>query len=252
MNPGQHGEMPEEAGRLIGFALQPKLPPAKDPEYARLVARYRTDVHFRDLVDGFTRGLGLMVTHADELGFYLGVVGDSPLAYGLSDLKRERSLSDATGIKRGLYAIVALGIAAYFYPQAQVLMTPQHRSGTALDIDHLIRATCKELEDRSTQKDYPPEDEPAWKTYLREKETSQTKDGRAGQQGTVIEIRRMLEAFSELGLVKRTDGGRSALGEYQPLERFRQQIARLAGHELFEALKQVRQKELAFGPQEVF
>jgi hypothetical protein len=238
-------DTPHLAGRLISFGMQARVLPRADDEYRELLARYRTDPRFQQAVDQFASGLGLRVTNDSQLGFYLAATADSPFAYTLSDFRRERGMSDASGaVARGLYGLVVVGIAAYFYPLPQHLSEESHPTATATQIDAFIRAACEELRARLGDEDpeqHSAEREPAWRAYLRQKETSRGSDGRRGQQGTLLAVEKMLELFVERQLISRmNESSDEASVRYQPLERFRHQVARFAGEELFEALGQIR------------
>ena len=239
------GDLPHRAGRLVSYGLRPKLNPATDDEYRELVALYRGDDRFRQLVDGILAGLGLRATYADKLGFYLAAEVESPFAYNVSDFRRERGTSDVTGVRmRGLYAIAAVGIAAYFYPQVQHLADEYHRPATSAQIEGFVRAACENLRARLGDEDPEQQsldDEPAWKVVLRQKEVTPGVDGRRGQQGTKDIVEKLLEVLAEQQLVRRQSDGRGGT-RYQPLERFRLQVANFAGDELYEALSQHRQR----------
>ena len=88
-----------DAGRLVAFALQPKVRPAREPEYEALLRQYRLRGDFRALVDAVAEGMGLRVLHAGDLGMVLAVEGDGPFALRLSDYSRtsRRRSGCATG-----------------------------------------------------------------------------------------------------------------------------------------------------------
>ncbi len=238
-------ELAELAGRVLAFGRSPKALPTGEEEYRDLVARYRSDPRFQQVVDRFASGLGLRVTHASQLGLYLAAASDSPFAYTLSDFRQERGLSDVTGaLMRGLYGLVTVGIAAYFYPLAQHLAEERHPAATATQIDEFIRAACEELRARYGDEDPElgaAEQEPAWRVYLRHKETSRASDGRRGRQGTLVAVEKTLDLLVEHQLARRLAESREgAAVRYQPLERFRHQVVGFAGDELFEALSRSR------------
>ncbi len=158
---------------------------------------------------------------------------------------RERGLSDVTGaLTRGLYGLVTVGIAAYFYPLAQHLAEERHPAASASQIDEFIRGAGEELRARLGDEDPElgtAEQEPAWRVYLRHKETSRATDGRRGRQGTLLAVEKVLDMLAEHQLVRRLSEGREDVAaRYQPLERFRLQVAAFAGDELFEALSRSR------------
>ncbi len=234
----EYDERASDAGQLLSFGLQPRLYPGKDPDYDALLARYCSDSRFRRLVDDTAMGLGLEViyaSHGEEgTGFYLRSLSTSPFAYTLSHFRPEGRMSETTTVKaRGLAGLILVGIAAYFYPRAQSLAHEKHPTASAKNIDTFIRGLCEEL--RTQLESEPPSGEegpePAWKSYLREKEISQRSDGRRGQQGTIPLLEKMLEYLCGQGLmvkVHEKEQGTARPPHYQPLERFRQHILRSA------------------------
>jgi hypothetical protein len=232
------------AGRLIAYGLRPRAYPGPIPEYGGLVARYRTDLDFQRTVDAIAEGLGLTVLDATQLGFYLGTTPESRFAFTLADFRRERGAS--TFEDRVQHGLALAAIAAYFYPQAPDLAEERHREARVSQVERFLRNACEEL--RNAQGDADPrtdqpEFERAWRLYVRQKETTSTADGRRAQRGTLSVIARTFELLAEAGLVRRTRD--EADPAYQPLERFRLQVAGLAGKEAYEALARVRGGEAA-------
>jgi hypothetical protein len=227
-----------QAGRLIAFGLRPRAYPGAIPEYRVLVARYRTDHDFQRTVDAVAEGLGLTVLDATQLGFYLGATPESRFAYSLADFRRERGAS--TFDDRVQHGLALAAIAAYFYPQATDLAQETHREARVSQVERFLRSACEEL--RKTWGDADPrvdqpEFERAWRLYVRQKETASTADGRRAQRGTLSVIARTFELLAEAGLVRRARD--DADPAYQPLERFRLQVAGLAGKEAYEALADI-------------
>ncbi|MBI2954831.1 MAG: hypothetical protein HYY30_10995 [Chloroflexi bacterium] len=238
-------ETAEKASRLIAFGLRPKLRPAIDEEYGKLVSLYRADSHFRHITDAMAAGLRLRVIAADQSGLYLAAEDDSAFAYTLADFRRERGLSEVAGTaQRGLYGLIVVGIAAYYYPRAQHLVDERHPSASAADIDSFIRGVCDELRTRLGNQDptfCTLDNEPAWWYYLRQRETSSGSDGRRGQRGTCPAVEKTLEVFAEYDLVQKVHTSQGL--RYQAMERFRLQVARFAGNLLFDVLSDMRQRD---------
>src|SRR2546421_3455818 len=78
------------AGQLIQFGLRPRLFPGHDREYRDLLARYRMELEFQEVVDAVAEGLGLTVASATQLGFFLAAQPGSVFAYSLSTFRRDR------------------------------------------------------------------------------------------------------------------------------------------------------------------
>ena len=54
-------ELAEKSGRLIRFALLPRLLPSGDPDYLALVREFLSNPGFQDMTSALARGLGLRV-----------------------------------------------------------------------------------------------------------------------------------------------------------------------------------------------
>ena len=57
-------DIAEKGGRLIRFALLPRLLPSGDPEYLGLVREFLSNPNFQDMTSAVARGLGLRVLFA--------------------------------------------------------------------------------------------------------------------------------------------------------------------------------------------
>jgi hypothetical protein len=229
------------AGQLIQFGLRPKLFPGQDREYRDLLARYRMELEFQEVVDAVAEGLGLTVASATELGFFLAAQPGSVFAYTLSTFRRDRGTSSGYD-DRLLHGLAMVAIVAYYYPTGQDLEHESHRPATPRDVDRYLRAACEQLSRTSADLDVPAEQselEQAWHLYLRQKEAVETPDGRRAQRGTLAVIDRCLDMLENQGLVRRArDAGDNS--SFVPMERLRLMVGTVAGHHAFEQLRRIR------------
>jgi hypothetical protein len=236
-------ELLRAAGQLIQYGLRPRLFPGQDRQYRELLARYRMELEFREVVDAVADGLGLGVAAAPELGLFLAAQPGSVFAYTLSSFRRDRGTS-ASYDDRLLHGLGMVAIVAYYYPSGRDLEYERHPPATPRDVDHFLRAACEQLRDASDDADVRvdrSEFEQAWHLYLRQKEAVETPDGRRAQRGTLAVLDRCFQMLESQGLVRRV----REVGEnppYVPMERLRLMVGAVAGNHAFEQLKRIRRE----------
>lgn len=136
-----------QAARLVGLALRIKLDTSRDDEYRVLASRYEASGAFRRLVEEIAVGLGLTVTgmlgDAERGKLVVRPSGpDSPFAALAADF------SDASrGVKRGVFALIYVAIAAAFWRSAADLKTAvDHEMRlTPANVAALLRQLCDRL-----------------------------------------------------------------------------------------------------------
>lgn len=229
------------AGQLIQFGLRPRLFPGQDREYRDLLARYRMELEFQEVVDAIAEGLGLSVASATELGFFLAAQPGSVFAYTLSTFRRDRGTSSGYE-DRLLHGLGMVAIVAYYYPTGRDLEHESHRPATPRDVDRYLRGACEQLSRKAADVDVPADQsefEQAWHLYLRQKEAVETPDGRRAQRGTLAAIDRCFEMLENQGLVRRVrEAGDNQ--PFVPMERLRLMVGTVAGHHAFEQLRRLR------------
>jgi len=110
-------DIAEKGGRLIRFALLPRLLPSGDSEYLGLIREFLSDSNFQDMTGALARGLGLRVLSASvQSGLVLGTMTDSPFQLHREDYHSRMSASD-----RIVQGLIHLGIAAWCFPRAEDL-----------------------------------------------------------------------------------------------------------------------------------
>ncbi|MGC1478884.1 MAG: hypothetical protein WA771_00145, partial [Chthoniobacterales bacterium] len=107
----------EKAGRLIGFALRPKLNPADSADYLEVVREFLADASAMQLLERIARGLGLRVLELNvRSGLVLGTSADSAFEIHRDDYHARMSASD-----RIVQGMIHLAIAAWCFPRAEDL-----------------------------------------------------------------------------------------------------------------------------------
>lgn len=231
-----HIEAIESAARLVAFGLTPGLKPAREPAYAQLIERYRTDAAMRQCTDTVARGLHLAVLGFTPQGIVLGADEDGPFAY-----KREHYRQMRTVEERMCHGLVQLALAAWCFPKAQDLAVSDDSPGsrfTTHDVVLYIGRLCEELQRRSQHDPElgSPELREAWRTILQRPETRATPDGRrtAGTLNGMVEY--ALEVLEKGCLVRRlTDDD-----AWQALAAYRIHVRELAAHDAFTLIQSAR------------
>lgn len=132
-----------DAGSLLALGLTGRVP-SEGSEYARVLARYGEETPFRELVDAFATGLGLVVVRALPTGLVLAGQPGSPFGFRLSDL----GLATAD---QQLFGLVLLGIAALAYPTEAHLDAPAAQIVSVDRVERFMRASVERL--RTTSED---------------------------------------------------------------------------------------------------
>ncbi len=215
----------EDAARLIGFGLQPRVRPAMDANYAELLQRFRADGRFQATVSAVARGFRLRVLDASDHGLVLGCDQDSPFALRLRDYRAMRSAEE-----RMLHGLVQLAVATWCFPTAESLDDPDDivkRVRTVDIVSFLVRLS--EHLDEHSERDADaahPELQEAWRGVLARAETRGTPDGRRAASSLTGVVEHALETLAGGGLLRRIDG--TAGGEWITQPSYRIQVRELA------------------------
>jgi hypothetical protein len=221
-----------DAGALIAKALDPKLRTAADPEYRRLLDRYRTVNELRELVQMVLSGMDLVVLAADDLGLVVAPAKESVLSARLTDAPNTGTVEN-----RMLLGVALVGIAAYAYPRREDLEIERPRYVTVADVDQFLRRECETLAQAQGEADADADDVTAWRAYSRL--AAQRSGERMGPKSSYYWVTSALDWLAEHGMArqdKRDDGDRWVL-----TERFRLHVADLAGNAAYDALARAAQ-----------
>ncbi|MGP3981821.1 hypothetical protein [Streptomyces sp. KR80] len=222
-----------DAARLVAFGLQPKLLPARDPEYAELLLRHRDDPAFARLADAVAAGLGLVVLEVStRAGMAVAAAEDSVFAVRMGDYAR-RASSDSTD--RFLHGLAHLAVAALAFPRPEDLADDGYIGRiTVHGVDAFVRQACRRLEERAAQQGEntdPATDAPglesAWRVWARRTATGATKDARRLAGSTTGIVGKAVAFLSDSGFLQRT--GDDAGGTYRTTARYQLQVRDMAG-----------------------
>lgn len=218
-----------DAGALIAKALDPKLRTGADPEYRRLLDRYRTVAPLREMVQMVLSGMDLIVLAADDLGLIVAPARESVLSARLTDVPNTGSVES-----RMLLGVALVGTAAYAYPRREDLETERPRYVTVADVDEFLRRECTALaaSQGEADADADADELAAWRAYAR---LAPHRSGdRMGPKSSYYWVTQALTWLAEHGMARqerRGDVERWVLGE-----RFRLHVADLAGNAAFDTI----------------
>ena len=225
----------QKAVLLLSKGLSPRASALRgDVDYLQLLAHWRADPEFRQLVRELAPMLGLRVIDVLEHAIILAPFGaDSVFAATLTDLR-----PGISEMSRGALALVHIAIAATFFPTAVVLTGAQDDfaevSATPARIAAVLREHCGRLEAEAG--DDPDLAEAglaeAWRELARLPDTLPGGSQRAALSSLAGMVKLVLNQLLEHGMVQTLD---TAEGKtYIPTPRYRLQVRELAANELFE------------------
>lgn len=222
-----------DAARLVSFGLQPKLPPARDLEYAELLRRYRDEPAFARLADAVATGLGLVVLEVSgRTGMALTAAEDSVFAVRMGDYARRAATDSAD---RFLHGLAHLATAAMAFPRPEDLADDGYIGRVSVNgVDAFVRQACRRLEERAEEagENTDPASgerslEAAWRVYARRSATGATKDARRLAGSTTGIIGRAMAFLTDSGFLQRTSD--DAGGTYRTTARYQLQVRDMAG-----------------------
>ena len=224
-----------DLGILLSFALQPTKRPSSD-EYKRTLARYRSEVEFRDAMNGVLEGLSVKALADGDFGLFIGVEPESPFAFRMADMPSSRKLK-----QRLLWGLVLLGVAAYAYPNAAELEEERVRYVHEADLEAWLRSRCEQMRSREGVGEVVPEEgmEQAWRIYADMPTVFKPNRGRLANRpspkSTTYWVHQTLSWLAEQGMARtdRTAGS----GTWALAERFRVMVKEMATERAYTYLR---------------
>jgi hypothetical protein len=217
-----------DLGLLLSYALQPTQRPGRNPEYRRVLARYRTEVDFRTALDAVLVGLDAKVLSDSELGFVLGIEAKSPFAFRYTDMSRTETREG-----RLLAGLTLVGIAAWAYPTPADLEDDRIRRVPDVDFESWLRATCGRLRNTDAAGEVIPDQglDAAWRIYVNLPSTRVgdrgAGAGRLSPKCTLYWVRNVLGWLTEQGMARADTTGSE--NTWTLTERFRAHVKDMAG-----------------------
>jgi hypothetical protein len=231
-----------DAGRLLGYALNPTLTPGsggKAADYGRLVERYLGDETFRMLFDDILEGVGCTVAHASlETGIVVLAEPESPWCWPArsSDLpwhNKQHKEED----QRAARMLVIPALLAYIAPTAADLEdfltdpTLQLREVPVADLENFIREAALHLERANGNPD--GEERPLWWYWVQ-----RAQDKSAGPRSTsTYLVADVLGFLHEHQLMVRCDSKQLHETTFRPRRRLLAHYRDLMVDELFRDLQ---------------
>lgn len=225
-------DIAEKGGRLIRFALSPRLLPSGEPEYLGLVREFLSNSTFQDITGALARGLGLRVLSASvQSGLVLGTTVDSPFQLHREDYHSRMSASD-----RIVQGLIHLGIAAWCFPRAEDLREADDVLPARITVEELVEylhTLCEQLKSREEHNIAVPSAEVrmAWQHVLALGKYADSADGRGSFATLAGKIRFALNFLADHGFLKREGSDEHPSWLARPS--FRIHVRELAGHEAF-------------------
>lgn len=203
-----------DAAALLRFGLQPRLLPARDPEYLRLTRSWASRPQLRQVTEQLAEGLGLWLLAVDpQAGVVCCGEAGGPFDVSMGDFLRQ-ARAETQWAQRVVFAVALLAAWRLCYPRAAHLDDPErvarlsqqellaYVDGLCDRLDETVEAMGEDVE--------PPVDQPgverSWRAWERRGKTARTPDGRRSSRTTGAIVSRALEWMVEQGLLdKRSD-----------------------------------------------
>lgn len=223
----------QKAARLIYKSLHLSCNPVNDLEYRQLLALYRAEASFAEMVEDVAIGMELRVLDVSERG--LIVVpnsADSKFSVRAADIRANLSSEQKSAL-----VLVHIGIAAVFYPTTDGLDDDGYIPMPASigQFRDTVYALARQLQDNSeAPEDIPAELSPGWGA-ITSLPISLPGSQRASPASLVGLIKIALAFMTQHGLVHiDRESADEAAATYTPTHRLRVQLRENALHRLFE------------------
>lgn len=235
------GDVAEKCGRLVRFALLPRLLPADDAEYLELVREFLSNAQFQDVAHAFALGLGLRVLNVStQSGLVLGTTAESPFQLHREDYHSRMSASD-----RIVQGLIHLAIGAWCFPRAEDLREADDVLPARMTVEQLVEylhTLCEELKAREERNVAVPSAEVrmAWQHILALGKYADSADGRGSFATLAGKVRYALNFLADHGFLRREGGDVRPAWLARPA--FRIHVRELAGHEAFSIVTRAAQE----------
>jgi len=228
-----------DAARLVRFACQPRLTPARNPEYDELVKAWPQRPELRAAAEAVATGLGLWIVGVDRrIGMVCSAEEDSPFELQLTDFYRAARADAQRGL-RVAFGVTMLATWRLCYPNPRHLDDDDRVPRVSADeVLAYVDGLCARLDAAVAESDEsvdPPVDEPdlerSWRSWMRRSTTARTPDGRRSARTTAAIVARTLEWMVAQGLLEQKSDEEG--GTYQARPRLRLLVRAVAGGDLY-------------------
>lgn len=198
-----------DAAQLLRFGLQPRLLPARDPEYLHLTREWPTRPSLQRVAEEMADGLGLWLLAVDpQAGVVCCGEAGGPFELSMGYFLRQ-ARAEGQWAQRVVFAVALLAAWRLCYPRSAHLDDGErvarfsqqellaYVDGLCDRLDEAVEAAGDDVE--------PPVDEPglerSWRAWERRGKAARTPDGRRSPRTTGAIVSRALEWMVEQGLL---------------------------------------------------
>jgi len=203
-----------DAAALLRFGLQPRLLPARDPEYLRLTRAWAARPRLQEVAEQMAGGLGLWLLAVDpQAGVVCCAEAGGPFDLSIGEFLRQ-ARAESQWAQRVVFAVALLASWRLCYPRSAHLDDAErvarfsqqellaYVDGLCDRLDEAVEAVGDDVE--------PPVDQPglerSWRAWQRRGKAAHTPDGRRSPRTTGAIVSRALEWMVDQGLLdKRSD-----------------------------------------------
>jgi hypothetical protein len=234
-------EQAENATRLLLLAMTPRVTPANNTEYGKLLARFSSDLEFKEFTHAIARGMGVQIhTELVQHGLMLVPEQEGFFAPRLDSFRRGMRFRD-----RVTYGLLHYVLAAYVFPSEESLGDDLEVLSARIrpaDVARFAVETCESLKSSAAHREVLSEEMiQAYAHVLSLREG----DAGAGSQTTLLSmVRTILEKYEREGLFNSFEENGETV--YRSRPQFRVQVLFMmqeSERRLLSVLQQIRAGE---------
>jgi hypothetical protein len=231
-----------DAALLLRYAFQPRLLPARDATYLRIVRSWPTRPGLQRAAESIADGLGIWIVTVDATaGIVCAAESDSPFELKMGDFLRQARAESQWG-QRVVFAVALLAVWRLCYPRPAHLDDPERVPRISCDeVIAYVDGLCTRLDEAAEvagEEVDPPLDEPelerAWRAWQRRSKSARTPDGRRSPRTTTALVARALEWMVEQGLLDQVNDDEG--GTYRARPRLRVLVREAAATAVYETV----------------
>lgn len=225
----------QDAAMLLYKAMGVSANPNSDADYRQLLAKYRSDRAFSEMVSGVATGMELVILDVSERGLVIAPTGkNSRFSVRLSDFRQNLSEPERVAI-----VLIHLAIAAVFYPTTDHV-EDEGRSpfpSSVMDVREKVISVASSLRLAAEGDSYAAEElRPGWSLILGLPVTIPGSE-RASMKSVDGIVKVCLSRLAHYGLVRKE--GKEDIGDktiFTPTHQLRVQLRELTLPNLFRAI----------------
>lgn len=228
-----------DAAKLVRYGFEPKLLPARDPEYLRLVRAYQSNAALQDATEQIALGLGLSILAVHpQTGVVAWAEAGSPFGTSVGTFLRQ-ARSEQQWSQRITFGVALLATWRLCYPQPAHLDDAERVARVSVDeVVAFVDGLCDRLDQEAAASEEevdPPVDQPglerAWRAWSRRGRAARTPEGRRSARTTPGIVSRALDWMADQGLADKVSDAEG--GTFRARARLRVLVRELAAGELY-------------------